>query len=212
MLGCPPSLALCLHDCQVGVSWFSPVLFQVYPLGCGCHVPLQPCSPWVREPAMLTAFEQAASEPSSAPSTGISQLWRADTSRAALSTGLAFVIQPSRYLQLQRRVWGWFYPTWLGWLLHNLAALLLQDTTVSPPRLHFAKWNKPNSSHSLFHQGWGARSTHGCQSCSMICHGDISRTLQRLAPLVPLAGSTVQARPHWISDARQGQPWAWEGG
>lgn len=43
--------------------------------------------------------------------------------------GLAFVTQPSGYVKLRRRAWGWFYPTGLGWLLHNLAVPLLQNAT-----------------------------------------------------------------------------------
>lgn len=42
---------------------------------------------------------------------------------------------------------------------------------------------EPNSSHPLLHQGWSAGSTHVCHSCPMLCHGDVSCTLQRLAPL-----------------------------
>lgn len=83
MCGVPlsPWLLVDMKPQQVRDSfWFSPVLFQVCHLGCGCCVPLKTCSHWVGECATSAALEQAVSEPGGTPSTEISQLQRAETS------------------------------------------------------------------------------------------------------------------------------------
>lgn len=100
----------------------------------------------------------------------------------------------------------------LGVVGMALATPLLRDTTMSLPKLHFAEWNKPNS--FILPSARDGVPGAPMDATRALCYATVTLpALCRGWPhfLVPLAVSARLAVPRWGSDARQSQPWAWEG-